>query len=77
MKLPWNSIKGAWEFFSVRVISSKAPQIQKDEMNKAFYAGASACFELVMSFTNYSDDEAELKMTQLNLEFINYAKGLR
>lgn len=77
MTVPWKTIAQAWNYFQSKVVSPSAPQIQKDEMRKAFFAGASSCFDLIMSFTEFPNAVSELKMTELHREFENYAKMLK
>ncbi|AUB37532.1 hypothetical protein COO91_03477 [Nostoc flagelliforme CCNUN1] len=45
-----------WLIFANLVIPENAPAIQKKEMRRSYYAGASAMFDL---FTNMPDDISE------------------
>ena len=77
MKVPWKTIAEAWVYFQNRVIHTDAPQIQKDEMRKAFFAGASSCFDLMMDISDLPQSDVELKMSELHEEFSNYGKMLK
>lgn len=77
MKVPWKTIAEAWSYFQNRVVYPKAPQIQKDEMRKAFFAGAASCFDLMMDISASPTKEANAKMAELHNEFLNYARMLQ
>lgn len=49
-------IQAAWDLFASKVIAPTAPVLQRQEMQKAFYAGAAILFEAMMAGL---DPEAE------------------
>ena len=71
-----NSIQSKWDIFRTRVIHHGAPQIQKDEMKMAYYAGASSFFELEMEITrmDLDDDESAALIEKLHIELQEFAK---
>lgn len=52
-------IEQKWNKFAFMVISPKAPEIQREEMKKAFYAGFIDCFSYLKHVIGNSKDEDE------------------
>jgi hypothetical protein len=52
-------IKAAWESYAANVLPKDAPEIQRQECRKVFYAGAAALFSSIMNGIPDRDDEQE------------------
>ena len=66
-----------WNEFVIKVMSSDAPAIQKQEMRRAFYAGAQAIlFKVIDSFAPESEPtEVDLQLMQdVHDELQDFAK---
>jgi imidazolonepropionase-like amidohydrolase len=58
-----------WDHFSKVDIAPDAPQIQREEMKRAFYAGASSGMLLVVvACDGKSDEEFAIEVLKLNAE---------
>lgn len=69
-----------WGIFSERVMPIDAPAIQKQEMRRAFYAGAQAIlFRVIAAFSPETEPtEADLKvMDDLNQELNDFGQALK
>ena len=51
------NIENSWNQFAFMVISRKAPEIQREEMKNAFYAGFTECFAYLKHVIGSSDNE--------------------
>ena len=52
-----NSIAQQWESFSANVLPRDAPTVQRQEMRRAFYAGAHAMLEMTSAICDPSVSE--------------------
>lgn len=50
-------IEQMWDGFAKMVVPASAPEVQRVEMRKAFYAGASALFTLMVKSMSDGPDE--------------------
>lgn len=70
------TVKKMWESFNQEVIASDAPQIQRDEMRKAFYGGFSVALKFVMSMGDddtKSEDDAVKQIEDWAEELMDFA----
>lgn len=64
--------------WAISCVPKDAPPVQRQEMERAFYSGAFACFTLQMAdIAALSDAEAEKAMQALQDELETYFKLLR
>jgi hypothetical protein len=62
-----------WQDYSKTAIPINAPAIQRQEMRRAFYAGASAMFSLMTSIDDSMSDEEGAKVVEaLQQECIDF-----
>lgn len=61
-----NSVQSEWDSFVSCVLPKDAPAIQKSEMEKAFYAGAHAAFNLFIQVANDDSTSEEAKEAIMN-----------
>lgn len=68
------TIKEEWENFEAQVISPEAPPIQREEMEKAFYAGSFALMSMQMRMADadVTDEEGANQMESWNNECIAF-----
>lgn len=69
-------LNALWECYRAAVIPPNAPSIQVEEMHKAFWAGASACFQLVNTASDLPEDEACVFLEAMDGEFEEHLAGL-
>lgn len=63
------NIAHLWTVFAGAVLDAGAPQIQRDEMRKSFYAGFVECFKIMTDLSDVlSEDEACKVLDGLNKE---------
>lgn len=68
------TIEANWDHFEKVDIAPTAPQIQRDEMKRAFYAGASSGMLLtVIAHNGKTLQEALQEVAKLNAELMAYA----
>jgi len=66
-----------WQSYERDVVPSTAPDIQREECRRAFYAGAWACFCAVLAASEPADeDECERRLQALQDEIENVPKDL-
>lgn len=66
-----------WLSFAEFVIPQKASIAQRQEMRRAYYAGASSMFELITSIPDdASKEDASNVRSDLQQEYINFFSGL-
>lgn len=69
-----------WNAFALRVLPPGCSAVQRQEMRRAFYAGAeSILFRVIMGFapeTEPTDADMQL-MTDVNQELIDFAKAVK
>lgn len=58
------SLKEEWEEFSAAVIPEGSPQVQFDEMEKAYYGGAATMFTLMSSSTDNENEKEAMEGIQ-------------
>lgn len=63
-----NTIKDEWEDFRDKVIHPEAPEIQKEEMKLAFYAGVKSYMALQQVLDTIKSDDAAIALLQSWLE---------
>lgn len=71
-------IEGGWQGFRMIVMPKEAPQIQNDEMRKAFYAGAVHLFASIMNILDPGSEPTERdlrRMDQIHQELEAFQKG--
>lgn len=67
-----------WKSFELAVVPIAAPAIQREEMRRAFYAGAVACFGVVMTAVGPDDDEeCATNLEVLQQELATFSSDLR
>jgi hypothetical protein len=72
-KLPFDSIETAWKYFFDQTLLAAAPKIQISEMQKAFWAGASCCFDIMTTrAAELPEEEAMEYLNNLHKEFQGY-----
>lgn len=72
------SIRKLHADWAARSVPKDAPQVQRQEMERAFYSGAFAVFTLQMTeVAEKSDDAAEAQMQAIHKELEDYFKLLR
>lgn len=72
----------AWGLFNIAVLGDPAKpnaigMLQRLEMRKAFYAGASCLFDIMMVNSDVPDAEAEGYLQALHAEIGAFAQGLQ
>ena len=60
-------IEGGWMGFMTIAIPSDAPQIQKDEMRNAFFAGANHLFMSIMSILEPGEEPTDNDLRRVGL----------
>lgn len=60
------TIKAQWESFEAALLQ-EAPPIQRQEMRRAFYAGAQSFFGIMQGSLSETDDPNEVTEADLNL----------
>lgn len=71
-----NTVQSQWESFCKACLPADAPDIQRQEMRRAFFAGARAYQALCMVATTLSDEGAEQVLTGLDEELQAFARGV-
>lgn len=67
-----------WQSYERDVVPGGAPLIQREECRRAFYAGAWACFQLVMAGVEPASEEAcETNLIALEEELRAIVSDLR
>jgi hypothetical protein len=67
-----------WQSYDRDVVPVTAPDIQREECRRAFYAGAWACFCAVLAATEPdNEDECERRLQAIQDEIQNIPKDLR
>ncbi|MFN6538113.1 MAG: hypothetical protein RM021_017445 [Nostoc sp. EkiNYC01] len=70
-------LEGEWLDYSNQAIAINAPAIQRKEMRRAFYAGASAMFNLLTSIDDsISEEEGAKVIDALQKECIDFMNRL-
>jgi len=75
MEIPkgFETVQGNCEAYMEAVIPDGASQVQIDETRKAFFAGATIGYELVMRVTVHDDEEKCMKaLSEINNELQNF-----
>ena len=63
------SVGGLWTLLERTLLSKEAPQIQRDEMRRAFFIGFTECFAVMNDLSeNLSEDDAAKVLSKLNDE---------
>ena len=73
-------IEAAWLSFERQVIPPTAPDVQRQEMRRAFYAGAQALFTGILGMLDPGTEptEADLgKMDAVQAELLTFAESVR
>lgn len=65
-----------WLMFERAIIAPEAPEVQRAEMKKSFYAGAAVTFELMDIATAGAEDDAMRQMSQMQREIQVFAHEL-
>lgn len=60
-------IEGGWEGFRLAVLPDHAPDIQRTEMRKAFFAGAQHLFASIMSILDPGSEPTERDLKRMGL----------
>jgi hypothetical protein len=63
-----NTIDEKWRSFEAEVVPKNAPPVQRIEMRRAFYAGASGALRLMTDLSDLSEDAAVLALEGLHEE---------
>ena len=67
-----------WQSYEREVIPKGAPAVQREECRRAFYAGAMACFTLVLEASEPADErECERRLQALQDEIKAMPHDLR
>jgi hypothetical protein len=67
-----------WQSYDRHIVPADAPLVQHEECRRAFYAGAWACYQLVLAITGEpDDDECERQLEALGVEISNIKTDLR
>lgn len=71
-------IEEQWMAFERAVLAPTAPEVQRTEMRKAFYAGAAVLFKVLMDLgePEISEDVGEATLERIGNEIQAYAKSL-
>jgi len=72
-----NTIGEKWETFEKLVVPNGAPAIQRQEMRRAFYAGAEAMFSLQCGIADHSEEAAYAMLDMLKEEMQLFASDVR
>jgi len=67
-----NTIQSGWEGFENAVVPKNAPMIQRNEMRKAFYAGALHLLVLTGDIAELNEDAAIAVLQHLHEEAVNF-----
>lgn len=67
------TLKQQWENYVAAVLPPTAPLVQQTETQRAFYAGATAMFDLVMRSADGTDDESEAALAAIQAELEAFA----
>lgn len=73
-------IEAGWEIFRIHVIPKDAPQVQVDEMQLAFMAGADHVYSSIMNMLDPGSEptDADLKrMDQIDSEIMSWREKLK
>lgn len=71
------TIAQMWDVFrNIVLVPINAPEVQVLEMKKAFYAGATSFFDVMMANGNLPDAEAEAELGKLSNEMQSFAMSL-
>jgi hypothetical protein len=73
-------IEAGWVALRLAAIPSDAPQVQIDEMRKAFFAGAQHLFASIMSILEPGDEPTDKdleRIGQINAELDQYVAQLK
>lgn len=67
-----------WQKFEALVIPATAPEVQRTEMRKSFYAGATVIMSVLMALgdSGISEEAGELVLQRLGEEIQAYAASL-
>lgn len=73
------TIFSEWQSFERDVVPAAAPAIQREEMRRAFYAGAQAMYALVMveAVAPDNEDDCEANLEALQQELAAFPTDLR
>jgi predicted secreted protein len=66
------TIEQRWREFSERVIPRDAPQVQHQEMRRAFYAGFTSMLEVDEELARMTDEAAIILLDSFYREAMNY-----
>lgn len=72
------SVAGAWNAFAAAVLPANVPQMQRDEMRKAFFGGFVECFAIINHVSErFSEKEAGVLLNRLHDELAEFSERLR
>ena len=73
------TIHEVWESLEAAAIPADAPDIQRQEMRRAFYAGAQAMLHLAFSVgpESVSEDEGAAMLERWRLEVLAFSRAIR
>lgn len=60
-------IQGGWRAFELVVLPERAPSIQREEMRKAFFAGAQHLWSSIMTFLDPGVEETPADLHRMDL----------
>lgn len=64
-----------WASYQTEVVPADAPEVQREECKRAFYAGAQAMFSAVMEAAEPEEDEAcDARMEALHRELQDWLR---
>lgn len=68
----------AWRSYDAAIVPTAAPQVQREECRRAFYAGAWAAYNLMLAACDQkSNEDAEAQLYALGIEIRAITKDLR
>jgi hypothetical protein len=71
-------IQHEWESFERDVVPADAPSVQRQEMRRAFYAGARGLLRIQLDeFAAMSEDEAERGMQAIDEELQQFVRSVK
>lgn len=65
-----------WADFEAKVIPADAAEYQRQEMRRAFYAGAAGAFGICTGTADKSEDEALVTMKELQTDLEHFRKRI-
>jgi hypothetical protein len=65
----------SWASYLAEVVPATAPEVQREECKRAFYAGAQAMFQAVMQTADLPDDDAsEARLVAIEREMQDFLR---